>query len=59
MDSTSLLTAIVISIMYGPPGSFKSESIEGPSKACDGKPRIYYFVDGIGENKSRGKFEAN
>ena len=26
---------------------------------CNGKPHIYYFVDNVGENKLRGKFEAN
>ena len=38
---------------------FKSKCIEGASKACIGKPRIYYFVEDIGKNKLRVKFEAN
>ena len=33
--------------------------MEGASKACIGKPRIYYFVEDMGKNKMRGKFEAN
>ena len=38
---------------------FKSKCIEGASKACYGKLRIYYFVLDIGENKLQGKCEAN
>ena len=38
---------------------FKWECIEEASKVCHGKPRIYYFVEDIGENKLWGEFEAN
>ena len=31
---------------------FKSNYVEETSKACNGKPPIYYFVEDIDENKS-------